>query len=547
MTTVLAKPVAGLLPERLRQRLKALGVTVLALGTPGESAALGPCRWLEHLVITAPLFARAAQAAWPAGQRGEGKVLSLWPGVWLAPLSVPAPKGGGKAPRLAALLLGAELLDSDQLRAICDYHHVDFQATVAGAEPGTLLGGDAAERLGAALAWMAADCAEAEHRGGEVGTLSSHLAEAYEELSLLYKFSNSMPVDQPPAQFLTEACLELQQTVGLRWMALQLIDHEPRLHELSGRVFVAGPLSCDLTTLAGLGVQLMQRQREDGVPMVIDDTAAVDIPGLSAVAHTLLVVPLLREERHLGILYGGDKLDEGQISSIDSKLCNSLANSLSIFLDNTMLYEDMQAMFIGTLHALTSAIDAKDSYTHGHSERVATLTRQLAQAAGLDALLVERVYLSGLVHDVGKIGVPETVLRKASKLTEEEFSLIKMHPKIGARILADIRQMQDLIPGVLHHHERWDGTGYPAALQGEAIPLFGRLICLADSFDAMSSNRTYRGCLPHAHVLGEIRRCAGLQFDPHLAEVFTNLDFAPFFEQFEKNKNQQAAVVPVAA
>jgi HD-GYP domain-containing protein (c-di-GMP phosphodiesterase class II) len=423
---------------------------------------------------------------------------------------------------------------------------VDFQATKAQADPGTLPAAAVVERLGAMLCWMALDCAEAQRRGGEVGTLSAHLSEAYEELSLLYKFSTSMTVDQPPAQFLTEACLELQQTMGLRWMALQLIAGEPRLHELAGRVFAAGNVGCDLATLALVGQQLMLRQREDGVPTVIDDTSAVGIPGLTSAARTLLVVPLIRDERHLGILYGGDKLDGGQISSIDSKLCNSLANSLSIFLDNTMLYEDMQAMFIGTLHALTSAIDAKDSYTHGHSERVATVSRLLGHAAGLDGALAERVYLSGLVHDVGKIGVPEAVLRKASKLTDDEFGLIKMHPQVGARILADIRQMQDLIPGVLHHHERWDGRGYPHGLKGEAIPLFGRLICLADSFDAMSSNRTYRGALPHDHVLGEIRRCAGAQFDPQLAQIFLTLDFTPFFEQYEKNQ-RAAAATPAAA
>jgi HD-GYP domain-containing protein (c-di-GMP phosphodiesterase class II) len=529
------------MPEQLRQRLAALGVTALALGPEGRATPLGPCRGLERLVLTAPLFAAAARAAWTDGAHPAGPVLAVWPGLWLAPLPVPAgPRVRGASPlRTAVLLLGPELLASDQLRAICDYHRVDFQATVAAADPAALLAPAAASRLGAALVWLAQDAADHERSGGEVGTLSAHLAEAYEELSLLYKFSNSMTVDQPPAQLLTEACLELQQTVGLRWMALQLTD-EPRLHELAGRVFAAGAVGGNPATLTRIGLQLMQLRGGDGAPLVVDDTASLRIPGLDALAQTLLVVSLLREERHLGVLFGGDKLDGKQISTIDSKLCNSLANSLSIFLDNTMLYEDMQAMFIGTLHALTSAIDAKDSYTHGHSERVATVSRLLAQAAGFDAAQVERVYLSGLVHDVGKIGVPEAVLRKAGKLTDEEFALIKMHPEIGAHILADIRQMQDLIPGVLCHHERWDGKGYPRGLAGEAIPPFGRLICLADSFDAMSSNRTYRASLPHQTVLDEIRRCTGAQFDPRLAEVFVALDFAPFFAQYEKNKQQPA-------
>jgi HD-GYP domain-containing protein (c-di-GMP phosphodiesterase class II) len=128
--------------------------------------------------------------------------------------------------------------------------------------------------------------------------------------------------------------------------------------------------------------------------------------------------------------------------------------------------------------------------------------------------------MSGLLHDVGKIGVPESVLRKPGKLTPEEFDQMKKHPEIGARILQDIRQVKQIIPGVLHHHERYDGKGYPMGLAGEDIPLMGRIICLADCFDAMTSNRTYRRALPVEVALAEIRRCAATHFDPTLAEAF---------------------------
>lgn len=185
-------------------------------------------------------------------------------------------------------------------------------------------------------------------------------------------------------------------------------------------------------------------------------------------------------------------------------------------------------MLLGTLHALTASIDAKDSYTRGHSERVALLSKMLAQQAGFDDHTVERIYISALIHDVGKIGVPEYVLSKPSRLTDEEFGLIKQHPEIGARILQDIRQMQDLVPGVLYHHERWDGRGYPHGLSCESIPLFGRVICLADSFDAMCSSRTYRDAMLHEDAIDEIRDNAGTQFDPELAKHFLELDFEPF-------------------
>jgi HD-GYP domain-containing protein (c-di-GMP phosphodiesterase class II) len=263
------------------------------------------------------------------------------------------------------------------------------------------------------------------------------------------------------------------------------------------------------------------------------------IDGLERIAHSLLITPLHVEGKPLGLLYGADKINPGSgLSTVDSKLCASLGSSLSIYLKNVLLYADMHSMFIGTLHALSTTIDAKDSYTHGHSERVALVSRQLAEAAGLDAQTIERIYLSGLVHDVGKIGVPEAVLTKPGRLTSEEYDLVKKHPEIGAKILEGIRQMKDLIPGVLYHHESWDGSGYPHGLAGRDIPLFGRIIGLADAFDAMSSDRTYRHAMPMHEVLDEIRRCSGRQFDPDLADVFVRLDFGPFLDMIERHHDR---------
>jgi hypothetical protein len=183
-------------------------------------------------------------------------------------------------------------------------------------------------------------------------------------------------------------------------------------------------------------------------------------------------------------------------------------------------------MFSGTLLALIRAIDAKDPYTRGHSDRVAMFAQLLARTAGLDDETVARSHLCGLVHDLGKIGVPEAVLRKPGRLTDEEFARIREHPTIGHRILSDIPQLQDVLPGVLEHHERWDGRGYPGGLAGESISLLGRIVCVADCFDAMTSARVYRPGRPIAEVLEEIRRCAGTHFDPALAEAFASIPLA---------------------
>jgi hypothetical protein len=187
---------------------------------------------------------------------------------------------------------------------------------------------------------------------------------------------------------------------------------------------------------------------------------------------------------------------------------------------------EQQLMFAGTVHALIRAIDAKDPYTRGHSDRVAVFAQLLARAAGLPDDMVARSYLCGTVHDLGKIGVPEAVLCKPGRLTDEEFARIKEHPTIGHRILADIPHLQEVLPGVLEHHEKWDGTGYPGRLTGEAISLLGRVVCVADCFDAMTSARVYRPARPVGEVLEEIRRCAGTHFDPALAEAFARIPVA---------------------
>src|SRR5262249_51571272 len=155
------------------------------------------------------------------------------------------------------------------------------------------------------------------------------------------------------------------------------------------------------------------------------------------------------------------------------------------------------------------AIDAKDSYTYGHSERVARIAVELGRELGLRDDELSDIYLTGLLHDIGKIGIRDSVLCKRDKLTDEEFEHIKEHVKIGYRILADLRAIAHLLPGVLYHHERIDGGGYPEGLAGNAIPFLARILAVADSYDAMSTSRPYRAAMPPARVEAIIREGAG--------------------------------------
>jgi HD-GYP domain-containing protein (c-di-GMP phosphodiesterase class II) len=169
---------------------------------------------------------------------------------------------------------------------------------------------------------------------------------------------------------------------------------------------------------------------------------------------------------------------------------------------------------------LAEAVDAKDRYTRGHSQRVAEYAKALAQASGYDEGFVELVYVSGTLHDVGKIGVPDEVLKKTSRLTDEEFAQIKLHPELGEKIVMQIPELRDTLPGVRSHHERYDGRGYPDRLAGEQIPLIARILSIADAFDAMTSDRSYREGMTFEHALSQIREGSGSQFDPDLAATF---------------------------
>ncbi len=184
-------------------------------------------------------------------------------------------------------------------------------------------------------------------------------------------------------------------------------------------------------------------------------------------------------------------------------------------------YQDMKDLMVGMARSLTSAIDAKDSYTFGHSERVARIGVELGRTLGLTSDELSDIYLSGLLHDVGKIGVRDEVLRKVDKLTAEEFEHVKQHVTMGYTILAELKPIRNLLPGVLYHHERWDGKGYPDGLAGEAIPLLARILAVADAYDAMSTTRPYREALPCREVEDRLTKGAGTQWDAKIVEAFT--------------------------
>jgi putative nucleotidyltransferase with HDIG domain len=184
------------------------------------------------------------------------------------------------------------------------------------------------------------------------------------------------------------------------------------------------------------------------------------------------------------------------------------------------LVEDLEELSWSTITTLARTIDAKSPWTAGHSERVTTMAIKIGQVLGLSEADLERLHRGGLLHDIGKIGVPASIIDKKGKLTAEEWQKMKDHTTIGARILEPLTALGDVIPIVLHHHERFDGNGYPHGLAGTDIPWLARITCVADTYDAMRSDRPYRVGLGPDETLEEIAMCSGSQFDPDVVRAF---------------------------
>ncbi len=214
------------------------------------------------------------------------------------------------------------------------------------------------------------------------------------------------------------------------------------------------------------------------------------------------------------------------------KICQSLAEQLAAVLANSDLYDDLEQFVINMVRSLVFAIEAKDVYTRGHSERVSRYSILMGKQLDLEEAEQNNVKWASILHDIGKIGIPEKILNKPGRLTTAEYEIIKKHPEKGCEILHPIEQLADSIPGIRHHHERFDGKGYPAGLKGEAIPLVARIIAVADLFDAVNSTRAYRGARGPELALAKVVEVAGSQLDPRIVDVFKKV----YNENFKINK-----------
>ncbi len=367
----------------------------------------------------------------------------------------------------------------------------------------------------------------------EVESLARSLAETYEELNFIYRLNATMNVTANPEEYIQNLAEDLLDLMGVKAILIILSPEAIRTGKMDNAIIHAGQLpgspeevvhlvNAEIAGKDPLGSRKSQFIRPDGVTQT-------------------LVVPILRAHRQFGTIIALEPTGERIFNNIDLTRLSSVTNSVAMFLENFRLYSGMQELFLGSLLALTSSIDAKDPYTCGHSERVAIFGKEIILSMNLSQTEADRVYLCGLLHDIGKIGMPEALLGKPGKPTPEEFEIIKRHPTMGAKIIVGIREMDDLVPGILHHHERFDGKGYPKGLAGEQIPLRARVLGVADALDAMTSSRPYRNAMPVETAIHEVAKGKGTQFDPAAVEALMRLDIERMINESREIKGSRVS------
>ncbi len=345
----------------------------------------------------------------------------------------------------------------------------------------------------------------------DIAQLYRKVSSQVEHLEALYHLGRILNSSLSLDQILPQAVTRTLELLQAKTASVMLLDEKGE--ELSIRL--AHGLSDDIveSTKVRLGERVSGRVAASGQPVLIKGQEGDD-------TDSSLCVPLLANRQVLGVLNIRTKIDGSDFTQQDLELATQLANIAAAAIENAELHDQLQTLFLSTVSALANSIDARDPYTKGHSERVTAYAVMIAEDLDLGTEDLELLRYAGLLHDIGKIRIRDHILHKPGRLTDPEFDEMKKHPEYGVEIMQPVAAFRHILPAMLHHHERYDGRGYPHGLSGESIPLTARILCVADCFDAMTSDRPYRKGMPVADAVAELAKNKKTQFDPQLVDIF---------------------------
>lgn len=347
-----------------------------------------------------------------------------------------------------------------------------------------------------------------QRRTRELGALHTVLSAATHSLDL--------------PEVLVVALGELEHILGTSAAAAFVVDQETGRLRLVAQHEMATDLLRQISRVPG-GDGIFAKVLESGKGIVIQDPSAEkDLVAVGEDAACLVIFPMKSVTDVVGLIVGVC-VDQKEIDESGWRLLASIGEEMGVVVENVRLYENLRQAYLSTIRALAEAVDAKDSHTRGHSDKVSAYAVAIAGKMALGGDFIESIRDAGYLHDIGKIGTPDAVLSKQGVLTPEEMETMQLHPGASHKILAPARLPEDIKEMIWHHHERYDGSGYPDGLKDEQIPLGSRILAVADAYEAMTADRPYRDSLSIDEAVAELRRCAGGQFDPAVVEAFLEI------------------------
>ena len=446
-------------------------------------------------------------------------------------LAVPLPSNSPGAPIVAITTFLTERVDSEsQLAAAAAEFGVEIESAWAWAKAQTPWPPKAIQEVSAAIVEKTSLQQSAASMKRQLADISSHLLMTFEEITLLHRLTEHLSISQSVTDICDLSVNWLGDVIPAKGVAIWFRSFE-NLQSQHAQGAASQPVliahgKCPLAQddfqqfIERLGPRVATE------PLVLNRGATSSPTWFYPDVREIISVPIREGNRLFGWLLalnhsGTSDItnSEAEFGTVEACLMASVATILGIHCGNIALYHEQSEFFSSVVRALTSAIDAKDPYTCGHSDRVARLAVCLARKVGCNVDDLNTIYLSGLLHDIGKIGIDDNVLRKPGALTPAELEHIKTHPDLGCRILDGIKQLDKVLPVVRHHHEAWNGAGYPAGLKGEETPLLARIVAVADSIDAMSSDRPYRKGIPDEKLDEILRGGAGKQWDATIIDA----------------------------